>query len=366
MTIKKQSLQIGKALGIPILIHWSFSLFVLFILYTTWANDLPLWDGFWFVFFVFVLFLFVILHELGHATAARRFGIDTQDIIISPIGGIARLEAIPAVPRQELIVALAGPAVNVGLAVICSVILLMFSSIALPETSQVNFVDAPWDYIRWLLLMNIALVIFNMIPAFPMDGGRVLRALLSYKYDRVKATYIAVMIARVFAVVFFAVGLYFSHFVLMFIAGFVLFTSGGEYNNVLMEKIYKNNKAIDAIISNPIFFSESDLLATVVEQATGKQANFLVRDDNGIVSGVVAQPLMTYAHKNNLLNEPLSKYMTSHYGSVQEDLSLNRLFDVMDRNGWYVVSVLSNETGQSLGIIDRTSLKQFVQTRKNE
>ncbi len=166
--------------------------------------------------FVLALFACVVLHELGHALAARRYGIGTRDITLLPIGGVARLESIPTRPSQEIVVALAGPAVNVVLAAAGFVML----SLAGPEA-----------WLQRLVIANISLVLFNLIPAFPMDGGRVLRALLAMRMDRVRATGIAARIAQGFAAVAGVVGL-FGNPTLLVLAVFVWMQAESEAGQV--------------------------------------------------------------------------------------------------------------------------------------
>jgi Zn-dependent protease len=179
--------------------------------------------------FVLALFACVVLHELGHALAARRYGIGTRDITLLPIGGVARLESIPTRPSQEIVVALAGPAVNVVLAAAGFVML----SLAGPEA-----------WLQRLVIANISLVLFNLIPAFPMDGGRVLRALLAMRMDRVRATGIAARIAQGFAAVAGVVGL-FGNPTLLVLAVFVWMQAESEAGQVRLA-------AAEAVLARPM------------------------------------------------------------------------------------------------------------------
>ena len=179
--------------------------------------------------FVLALFACVVLHELGHALAARRYGIGTRDITLLPIGGVARLESIPTRPSQEIVVALAGPVVNVVLAAAGFVML----SLAGPEA-----------WLQRLVIANISLVLFNLIPAFPMDGGRVLRALLAMRMDRVRATGIAARIAQGFAAVAGVVGL-FGNPTLLVLAVFVWMQAESEAGQVRLA-------AAEAVLARPM------------------------------------------------------------------------------------------------------------------
>jgi len=266
-----KSLQIAKVKGIPILIHWSFSLLIIFLLYTSWKENMSAEDTFWYLILFFIVFFFVILHELGHSMAAARFGIETKDIIISPIGGIARLTSIPKKPYHELIVALAGPLVNVVLASSFGIVLLLLGGQYLPSPhAQINLIHAPTEYLRFLFIINVVLVVFNMIPAFPMDGGRVFRALLSYKLSREKATKIAMIIARILAAAFMLAGFYYHLPMWIFIGGFVMMTSGMEYRHVKSDYVLNNAPVIGAIINDPtiIDLEQTSLLSSQIHMAS--------------------------------------------------------------------------------------------------
>ena len=227
------SYTLGSIFGIPVKVHWSFGLLLLFVGYVAYSNDHPREDIPWLYVLIGLLFIFVIMHEFGHALMARRFGIKTRDIIISPIGGVARLEGLPFVAKQELLVALAGPMVNVVLVIIFIGVQLLNDGYFIPRTFRINAALFPNDFIANLLTVNVALVVFNMIPAFPMDGGRVLRALLAMLLgDKLKATNIASIIGQLFAVLFIAYGMYTNSYVLVFVGLFVMVTARSEYRQL--------------------------------------------------------------------------------------------------------------------------------------
>jgi Zn-dependent protease len=173
--------------------------------------------------FIVLLFACVLLHEFGHVLAARAFGIRTPDITLYPIGGVARLERMPEKPVQELIVALAGPAVNVVIATFLFLIVGASASLGGVET----LADPRAALLTRLAAVNIFLVLFNLIPAFPMDGGRVLRALLGFRFSFLQATRYAVKVGRLLAIGFGIIGL-FHNPMLIFIALFVYFGAGQE------------------------------------------------------------------------------------------------------------------------------------------
>ncbi|HMT28056.1 MAG TPA: M50 family metallopeptidase, partial [Bacteroidia bacterium] len=161
-----------KVAGIEIRIHWTFSLIIFYIIYINIKAGLDAYQIGWSVLFVLSLFFCVTLHELGHALAAKRYGIKTKDITLYPIGGVARLEKMPEKPIQELVVAFAGPLVNV---IIMLLLLPFIYNFQFPENeTEKALVIGAANFLPMLGMVNIWLALFNLIPAFPMDGGRVL------------------------------------------------------------------------------------------------------------------------------------------------------------------------------------------------
>ena len=167
----------------------------------------------------------VLLHELGHAFAAKRFNIPTRDITLYPIGGVARIERLPTQPMQELWIALAGPAVNV---VIAGILFTLYTIIGSPFAAVENILANPSNFIGSMIWFNLVMVGFNMIPAFPMDGGRVLRAGLATKLGFSRATQIAGLLGQVIAGIMFVYALIAGQFMLIFISMFIVFAAQQE------------------------------------------------------------------------------------------------------------------------------------------
>jgi Zn-dependent protease len=219
-----RSLKIGKLFGIGVYIHWSFLLIVGFVLY--WYGT----EGGWpFALFglelLFAGFACVVLHEFGHALAARCFGIPTRDITLYPIGGVARLERMSEKPVEEILIALAGPAVNVVLAALLFPLVLMLYNGSLGNVSADPEVMRHYFWLA-LFMFNVMMVFFNMLPAFPMDGGRVLRALLALSLSRVTATHAAVVVGTAFACLFAIAGVFAFHSPMLVLIGAFVFLMG--------------------------------------------------------------------------------------------------------------------------------------------
>ena len=219
------SWKVGRAFGIDIFIHWTFFLLLGFVALQSRGDELgfgPLHATLLLV----LIFACVILHELGHALMARRFGVATRDITLYPIGGVARLERMPEKPFEEVCVALAGPAVNVAIAGILLVPFLIIY--ALDQNSfGVAFEPGRASLLTELIIGNLILVAFNLLPAFPTDGGRVLRALLVGPFGRLTATRIAATIGAAFAFLFAIAALATGHLLWIALALF-LFLAGQQ------------------------------------------------------------------------------------------------------------------------------------------
>ncbi|HRO11137.1 site-2 protease family protein, partial [Amaricoccus sp.] len=214
------STKIGRFAGIDVYVHATFFLLLAWVAWAYYAETGTLEGVGSRILLVLLLFLCVVLHEYGHALTARRFGIGTRSITLLPIGGLALLEKMPKDPREEIIVALAGPAVNV---VIATLLYLLLGVSARPGA----LLDLSGSLLPTLLVANLMLAIFNLLPAFPMDGGRVLRATLAMRMDRVRATAIAARVGQGLAIGLGLLGLL-GNPILILIAAFIWIGAGTE------------------------------------------------------------------------------------------------------------------------------------------
>lgn len=230
--------RIGRPFGIDLFISGWFWLLPLVIFATSFANggfDSAVFD----TASLLAVFGCVALHELGHAMAARGYGIRTRDITLYPIGGVARLERMPEKPSAEMVIALAGPAVNVAIALVLGAIWFAGHRTLGSLGSAGDWTN---DFVARLAVANVALVVFNLIPAFPMDGGRVLRAFLSWFTHRTTATEIAGVVGAVFAVLFGIYGLVTFNLLLVFLAVSVFMMGRQEVQAVRHEEAFKRRE----------------------------------------------------------------------------------------------------------------------------
>ena len=226
------SWKIGRFAGIDVYVHATFFLLILWVVALHWFAGHNLGAVASGVLFILALFACVVLHEFGHALTARRYGIPTKDITLLPIGGVSRFERMPDKPWQEFWVAVAGPIVNVVVA--AAIYLALFLTDGFKPVTGLSITGGP--FLERLLVANIALAIFNIIPAFPMDGGRVLRALLATRMDHVRATQTAAAVGQALALVFGLIGLFRDPF-LLFIAFFVWIGAAHEAQSVQLKGV---------------------------------------------------------------------------------------------------------------------------------
>lgn len=243
-----QTIYVGNLLGIKVYIHWSFWLLAMYVLLTNLNQGFV--SAFKALGFVFAVFGCVFLHEMGHAMAGRWFRIPTVDITLLPIGGVARMGDFTRSPLAELVIAIAGPMVNVVIAIV----LVLGLSIHANLTPNNEMTLARMAPLEQLLLANIGLVVFNMLPSFPMDGGRVLRSLLAFVMPYSKATRYAARTGQVMAIGMFICGIYYFNtfgISLLLIAGIVFAVCSGE---LLKERI---TSARDQMMGSPFPFGTS-------------------------------------------------------------------------------------------------------------
>lgn len=285
------SIPLLRLRGIEIKVHVTFVLILIWAAYY-WGIGMEagMQGALFGVVATLLLFVCVTLHELGHAFQALRYGIEVEDITLLPIGGVARLR-VPDNARQELAIAVAGPLVNVVIAVALIGLgaILEATSLLTPADLDDTMRDAEWSgLLAYLTLANIWLVLFNAIPAFPMDGGRVLRALLALRLDYARATAIAVSIGQGLALLFGLAGFATGNFYLILIAAFVWFGASQEGAQVTLRRVLGGATVGQAMIRQPQALAATDPLARAVELTLSTaQSDFPVVDTGDRVVGLL-------------------------------------------------------------------------------
>ncbi len=278
----RDAVKVASLAGIGVYVHWTFGLLIGWVLLVHVSAGHSVGEAFASVVFILTLFLCVVLHEFGHAFAARRYGIATRDITLLPIGGVARLERMPEKPAQELVVALAGPAVNVLIAA------LLLAGLAATGAYAEGVALRPLAGSFWerLLAVNLLLAVFNLLPAFPMDGGRVLRAVLAVRLGRRRATRIAARVGQGAAVLLGLVGLLANPF-LVVLAVFVFIGARSEAGMVEMDTALEGLEVRAAMMTRFRALEADDGLGVAVEALlAGSQQDFPVLE-NGRPVGIL-------------------------------------------------------------------------------
>lgn len=352
------TLQLGRIAGIDLYVHATFALLLLWIGHSAYAVRGSSRDSMLAMAFVLAIFGIVILHELGHALTARRYGIRTRDIILLPIGGVARLERIPEEPKQELAIAIAGPLVNVVLAAVFgSLVLLTGVPTEMSRTLGHNWIFE-------LFAVNVTLTIFNLVPAFPMDGGRVLRAVLAMNMPYTRATQLAASIGQAMAFLFALIGLFFQP-VLLLIAFFVWIGAGQEASAVETRAALRGATVRDAMITRFQALAPSDALQRAVDLVlAGFQSDFPVTVDGRIV-GVLTRARMLEALGRAGPEQLVAEVMQSQVPTVPLDRSLEEVLALLQECECRVVAVMDPE-GQLVGIVTPDNVMELLMIRSSQ
>ena len=349
------SFRLARIAGIDIRIHFTFFLLLAWIGYAHYIRGgaAGMWQG---ILFICALFLCVLLHELGHAFAAARYGIKTPDITLLPIGGVARLQRMPDQPVQELVVAVAGPLVNV---VIAGAITLGLGA-ATGFSADLRLDDPRTPMLLQLRNVNVLLVLFNLIPAFPMDGGRVLRALLAMWTSYGRATAIAAGIGQFMAFLFALGGLLGGNPLLLLIALFVYMGAGQEAAFTQMREAARNASVADAMITDFRMLPAAATLGEAVDALLStSQREFPVTDDAGAVVGVLTREDLIAGLKRSDAAAPVGGAMRGGVPTVRAGASLEDAFRTMADGAAPVVMVLDGR-GKPVGMITAENVGELM------
>lgn len=346
--------------NIPVKVHWTFGLLLSFITYTAIVDTTNWQQALLFISFVFILFICVVLHEYGHALAAKRFGVKTKDIILSPIGGVARLVNMPSKPAHELVIAFAGPFVNLVIFSVLSTVLWATTGSVLPPNDEMQF-NTALDFVRWVNLLNISLFVFNLIPAFPMDGGRVLRALIALKIGRVKATHLASIVGRVLAIGFIIFGVYSQNLILSLIGLFIFMMAGKEYDQTKLTEIVQTTTAREVMRTTFTKLQLHDGYPFVFQQFESGERNFVVFDLLGNPIGTLPELFIKDAITNKTNLNTVNDRYSDNIGTVAPDQKLGVVIEYLKKMGLSIVPIVDGNA--ILGVIDRQDIELFIRDK---
>lgn len=358
------SFQVASALGIPIRIHVTFVLLLAYIgVVSVTHGESPVAS----VVFLLLVFACVALHELGHAAMAQRFGVRTREIVLYPIGGVARLENIPG-GWAELMIALAGPTVNLVIALALALLL----ALAAPLVPGPGRLPPGPPGLAWkLLVANGMLFVFNLIPAFPMDGGRVLRAVLALNMPEERATDIAATVGQALAMLFAAVGIFGipgtafgANPLLLFIALFVFLGAGQEAAFHRQRAMVLGRNAAEAMIVDFETLAPQDSLGRAAERLLAThQQDFPVVDAWNRLVGILPRAVLLEALAREGTGAAVLQVMLREPATVRPDADLDEVLRLLQANPGSPVLVL-DEAGLK-GMITLENLAEFIEIARS-
>jgi len=350
------SWKIGRIAGIPIYVHWTFLILIGWLVIQHAREGHTVAATVQGVGFVLSIFACVVLHELGHAMAARRYGVPTADITLLPIGGVARLQRIPEKPAEELVVAIAGPLVNLAIVLVLYVLGVRPT---VDVTDAQHLVRA--SFLPKLMEVNLFLFLFNLLPAFPMDGGRILRALLALRLPYAKATRLAASIGQFMAIGFGLLGLTGGNPMLLLIALFVWIGAEGEAVQVEERLALKNVAVRDAMLTEFHTLSPHDTLGHAADLlVSGTQHDFPVRD-NGHIAGLLTRADLMNGLSQGGRDARVADFVSTTVSTVEADSSLVPAVAQLREGGAPCLQVV--ERGQTVGLLTLENIGEYLMIR---
>jgi len=349
------SFTIGTFKGTAVRIHVTLLLFLAWIGFAAYQRGgaEAAWQS---VLLISAIFACVVLHEFGHILTARQFGIVSPEVTLLPIGGVADMNRMPDKPYQELLIAVAGPMVNVVIAI---VLLMLSGAFNFGDAAQIS--DPSISMVERLAATNLFLAIFNLIPAFPMDGGRVLRAALAMWLGQGKATRIAAQIGQGFAFLLGFVGLASGHPMLLFIAIFVYIAAAGEAQMTSMSEAARGLRAADAMETRIATIERGATVGEAVEILLAtSQDDFPVVDFDGRLQGLLSRAEIVEALRTSDAGAPVAPFARKETLTISAEATIDEALPAL--NGGESVGVIDPD-GRLAGLLTRQSLAEIMMIR---
>lgn len=346
---------IGRVFGVEIRVHWTF--FLLAAWFTWWGREGEGWQASaWALALLAGLFVCVVLHELGHSLVAIRFGGQVQAITLLPIGGVALMRKIPERPLHEFLIAWAGPSVNMALFLGLGLLRGGF-----PSWGEAAAPIRGWtEWLDTIMRANVVMAVFNLLPAFPMDGGRVLRSALGTRMSHERATRWAAALGQAWAVAFMALGLWLNP-VLALIGLFVFLGAGQEDRRVRYRAALHEVRVRDAMVVGAVPLHPEEPLSRCRELAIHRRQEDFVVEAEGRLVGLLPRADWIAAIRSRGEATPVSAVVRRHFLALHPDAPLVRVVEELGRMGQPLFPVIEN--GRLVGLLTATDIERFLALR---
>lgn len=357
----KWSFKIGRAFGIDLRIHITFFLIVAWAAYiwgVSYGGGMA--GAVYGSFLILLLFACVIIHELCHSRMAQHYGAVVDSITLLPIGGLSLLRNMPEDPGKEMWVSLVGPLSNVVIAALLSVVLVLVPNKAGFETAE-DFLDimtsiSGQGMLTYLLLINILLAVFNLLPAFPLDGGRVLRSILAQYMPYARATRVAVTAGQIFAFILGIAGLLLGAWIWILIAVFIYMGAEAEGSQSEIKTVLSRLKVADAVTGHvKVLSPEQELREVVAFVMHSYQEDFPVVV-NGTIVGVLTRAGLIEGLNHRGPGSSVSEAMETSFPTVTSDAPFSEVYDKINETRVKAVPVV--EEGRLLGMVTLEHLSE--------
>jgi Zn-dependent protease len=345
--------------GISLHLHWTFLLLIGWVLLVNAAGGNNVEQLTWSLLFLLAVFACIILHEFGHAMMAARFGIKAKEIVMLPIGGIASIEKFPDNPRQELAISIAGPLVSIGIA---GLLWLSIPNTPLIQNAPHMTIMHGHDFIYNLRIVNVALVVFNLIPAFPMDGGRILRALLGFKLNYIQATTIVATVGKIFAILFIVAGIILINPLLAAIGIFIIFSAGAEEYYLRLKSLVTGIK-----LNEVLMYDYNSLQAnTTVQEASNilnsNHSKYFILMDGVTPIGTINRMEIIKAIAEMNYNEPIKNLVKGKLEYLNGNREIDTVLEKLARDDEQIYPVMDNS--HFIGVVNLNHIIEYLLLNK--
>lgn len=352
----KNSIKLFTINHISIYLHWSFGLLIALMLFIQSATGTTTSEVLWSVTAVAAVFACVIFHELCHSLAAGRYGIHTQSITLLPIGGIAAMEKMPEKPIAEIVVSAAGPMGNLLIAVA----LLPFIPGYPPFWKAADVIRSvnSYNFLYFLYVVNIMLALFNLIPAFPMDGGRILKGILGLRMDATRSTAIAAFTGRIIAALFIIGGLIIFDIVLMLIGFFIIVSGAGEEKMVYLKAAAKGLHLKDLALDTASSFPATTTIGEAAEKMLHYRDKYFLVMDNATAAGIIDRNTILRALSGGKHEAMISQFMTANVPTLNEECTMEEAIDKLSGNKVTAMPVVT--VNRIMGVVNMQNIIEYL------